>query len=89
MATLNASVKINAEEMIAASIEDFDLHTVCVLAVNKMVSEGITRHISYISPDDGVAFLMKDNGRVPRVKIEWVDQSETLPENHMESGSLS
>ena len=52
-----------------------DLHELCVEAVNKMVEEGITRHISYVSPEDAITFGMKDT-LIPKVTIEWVEASE-------------
>ena len=56
------------------------LHEVCVEAVNQMVGEGITNHVSYISGEDAISFGLKDGGRIPKVTIEWVDASEADPE---------
>ncbi|HLE52717.1 MAG TPA: hypothetical protein VI755_11680 [Anaerolineales bacterium] len=56
-----------------------DLHDLCVLVVNKMVEEGITKHISFISPEDNLTFGLKEDGKIPKVTIEWVDASEAEP----------
>ena len=53
-----------------------DLHTLCVAAVNQMVRDGIEKHISFIGPEIGIEFGLKDGGRIPKVTIEWVDESE-------------
>jgi hypothetical protein len=58
-----------------------DLHELCVEAVNKMVEEGIIRHISYISPEDAIAFELNGD-KIPKVTIEWVDASEADIENN-------
>jgi hypothetical protein len=52
-----------------------DLHELCVEAVNKMIEEDITRHISYISQADAITFELKGS-KIPKVTIEWVDASE-------------
>ncbi len=56
-----------------------NLHELCVQAVNKMVEEGITRHMSFISPEDDISFGLKEGGKIPKVTIEWVDASEADP----------
>ena len=57
------------------------LHEICVEAVNKMVEENITRHVSYISGEDSISFGLKAGGKIPKVTIEWVEETEALPEN--------
>ena len=52
------------------------LHEICVEAVNKMVSEGTLRHESFISTEDNISFGLKEDGRIPKVTIEWVDEKE-------------
>lgn len=51
------------------------LHDICVELVNQMVSEGIQKHVSYISKEDNISFPLKGN-MIPRVTVEWVDASE-------------
>lgn len=63
-------------------MKNISLHEICVQAVNSMVKENITRHISYIGADDAITFGLKEGGRIPKVTIEWVDASEADPENH-------
>jgi len=53
------------------------LHEICVEAVNKMAEEEITHHVSYISAEDKISFGLKSGGKIPKVTIEWVDESET------------
>lgn len=53
------------------------LHRICVEAVNKMVVEGIVRHVSFISPEDEIVFGLKEGGKIPKVTIEFVDASES------------
>jgi len=55
------------------------LHELCVEAVNAMVEEGIEKHVSYISAEDNITFALKEGGKVPKVTIEWVDESEAMP----------
>ena len=57
------------------------LHEICVEAVNKMVEENITRHISFVSGEDAISFGLKEGGKIPKVTIEWVEASEANPEN--------
>ena len=64
-----------------ATEEEFELHALCVFAVNKMVKEGITRHVSFISAEDDITFGLKESGKIPKVTIEWVDASEANEEN--------
>jgi hypothetical protein len=60
-----------------------DLHQLCTLAAIEFMEQGTTRHISYISAEDTP--IDGPGGRIPKVTIEWVDESETLPEiNHKE-----
>ena len=65
-------------------MKEQDLHQLCVDAVNAMVEQQITRHVSYISPEDPIAFGLKAGGRVPKVTIEWVDEAEIWPIGEME-----
>ena len=53
-----------------------DLHELCVRAVNVMVEQGITRHVSYITPEDNVNFHFSLDEKIPKVTIEWVDAQE-------------
>jgi hypothetical protein len=60
------------------------LHEICVKAVNKMVDGYISRHISFITPEDDISFSMKQNGEIPMVTIEWVSENlarETISES--------
>lgn len=59
---------------------EMTLHEMCVMSVNRMVGDGITRHVSYISPEDAINFGLKANGRIPKVTIEWVDEHEAQPD---------
>ena len=74
MANLDALVMVDENALLSA-----DLHDICVVAVNKMIDEGIHKHISYISNEDNIIFGLKEGGKIPKVTIEWVDGSETLP----------
>jgi hypothetical protein len=76
MAKADLTVTVNADALL-----NIDLHTICVMAVNKMVEEHITRHVSFIGSDDDIKFGLKEGGKIPKVVIEWVDASEALPEN--------
>ena len=53
-----------------------DLHELCVRAVNVMVEQGVTRHISYITPEDNINFQLSLSGKIPKVTIEWVNAQE-------------
>ena len=54
-----------------------DLHELCVRAVNVMVEQGVTRHVSYITPEDNVSFFRLGLiGKIPKVTVEWVDAQE-------------
>jgi len=53
------------------------LHEICVEAVNKMVSESLDYHVSYIELGDSLNFELSD-GRIPKVTIEWVAESEAI-----------
>ena len=53
-----------------------DLHELCVRAVNVMVEQGVTRHVSYITPEDNINFQLSLSGKIPKVTIEWVDSKE-------------
>lgn len=55
------------------------LHGLCVRAVNRMVAEGITHHVSFISGEDDITFALP-SGRIPKVTIEWVDAAEAEPQ---------
>ena len=55
------------------------LHEICVAAVEKMVEDGVEKHVSYISAEDNPAFSMRADGKIPKVTIEWVDASEADP----------
>ena len=55
-----------------------DLHELCVKAAIGFMEQGMTRHISYISAEDTP--IDGTGGRIPKVTIEWVDESETIPE---------
>jgi hypothetical protein len=57
------------------------LHEICIEAVEKMVADDITRHISYISPEDNLSFCLKHGGKIPKVTIEWVDEAESFPKS--------
>lgn len=59
--------------------QESELHELCVLAVNKMVKENITKHVSYISTEDNIFFGLQEGGKIPKVTIEWVDASESMP----------
>lgn len=51
------------------------LHDLCVAAVARMIEDGYEKHVSYIGKDDfGVEAPV--NGKIPKVTIEWVDESE-------------
>ena len=63
------------------TLKSASLHEICEFATNKMVSEHITKHVSFIGTDDKISFGLKEGGRIPKVTIEWVDASEALPEN--------
>ncbi len=52
------------------------LHEICVEAVRKMILEGITHHVSFISAEDDISFGLKAGGKIPKVTIEWADASE-------------
>ena len=53
-----------------------DLHELCVRAVNVMVEQGVTRHISYITPEDNINFQLDLSYKIPKVTIEWVNAQE-------------
>lgn len=55
------------------------LHEICVEAVETMIQERITRHVSYINAEDGLHIPL--GVKVPKVTIEWVDAKEAVPEN--------
>lgn len=55
------------------------LHEMCIKAIEKMIREGITRHVSYANPEDGLPFDIAFNIKVPKVTIEWVPASEVEP----------
>ena len=55
------------------------LHEICVEAVNKMVEENITRHVTYVSGEDNISFGLKAGGKIPKVTIEWVEEEESYP----------
>lgn len=55
------------------------LHELCVIATNKMISDNVTKHISYISPEDDITFGLKEGGKIPKVTIEFVEESESYP----------
>ena len=57
------------------------LHEICVEAVEKMYSDHISHHVSFISPEDDISFGLKEGGKIPKVTIEWVDASEADPKN--------
>ena len=58
-----------------------DVHGFCVAAVVAMVNDGITRHTSFIHPEDlnETTFGLKADGKIPKITIEWVDVSEAQP----------
>ena len=53
-----------------------NIHEACVEAVNLMVEAGVKSHTSFISAEDSIRFGLKSGGRIPKVTIEWVDESE-------------
>jgi len=55
------------------------LHEICVEAVEKMHSDRIHHHVSFISAEDNISFGLKEGGKIPKVTIEWVDASEADP----------
>jgi hypothetical protein len=61
-------------------MEELSLHKICIAAIEKMIKEGITRHVSYANPDDQLPFDIPFNIKIPKVTIEWVDASEAMPE---------
>ena len=82
MADIYASEPINARTS-SSNITHWDideltddLHELCVRAVNVMVEQDITRHISYITPEDNINFQLSLDGKIPKVTIEWVDAKE-------------
>ena len=56
-----------------------NLHEICVEAVNEMVKENISHHVSYISGEDAISFGLKEGGKIPKVTIEWVEAEESYP----------
>lgn len=61
-----------------------DCHDFCAAATVAMLSNKANRHVSYISPQDldPSGFGLKEGGKIPRVTIEFVDESETA-RNHL------
>ncbi|OGR31698.1 MAG: hypothetical protein A2139_07585 [Desulfobacca sp. RBG_16_60_12] len=74
MPNLDATIKVDASALLK-----LDLHDICVIAVCKMVEQGISQHITYVSGEDNITFGLKEGGRIPKVTIEWVDASEAEP----------
>ena len=59
------------------------VHEFCVAATIAMVAAGITKHVSFVHPEDLGAkptFRMKAGGRIPKITIEWVHASEAEAE---------
>lgn len=54
-------------------------HEFCVAATVAMLNDGAKRHVSYVSSEDlrASGFGLKANGRIPRVTIEWVEETES------------
>ena len=71
--------RILSEFQVAA--KKASLHEICVEAVEKMVSENIYHHVTFVSLEDNPGFGPVRDGKIPKVTIEWVDESEADPEN--------
>ena len=86
MADMNTTVSITPADLLT----QISLHELCVAAVNKMIEDEVSRHVSFISEEDDLRFRLEELqleycGKIPKVTIEWVDESEADPKN-FESG---
>lgn len=59
-----------------------DLHKYCVLVAVEFMKDTMEKHISYINGDDLSEFenipQLKSGGKIPKVTVEWVDESEIV-----------
>ena len=77
MADMNITVTITSADL----LKQISVHELCVAAVNRMVEDEADRHVSFISTEDDISFGLKEGGKIPKVTIEWVDESEADPKN--------
>ncbi len=46
---------------------------ICIEVKNKMVSDGVPKHVQFISTEEKISFGLKEGGRIPKNTIEWVN----------------
>lgn len=56
----------------------YSIHQGCIMAAAAMISDSVDKHTSYIEPEEVERYgvVLDFNGRLPKVTIEWVDESE-------------
>lgn len=71
-------VNLQESDVVFGSCHDF-----CVAAAVAMVHDAHSiHHASFVSGEDaGDVIGFKDDGKILKVTIEWVDRSESNPEN--------
>jgi hypothetical protein len=84
--------KVDGKEVFVAA-DDFEnlqesdvvfgtCHEFCVAAAVAMVRKvEATRHVSFVKAEDTEEIGFKEGGKILKVTIEWVDESEVNPES--------
>ncbi len=65
-------------------------HDFCVASAVAMYGGGADSHVSYVDAEDaGEVVGFKEDGKIMKVTIEWVDSSEANLDNYERSGVCS